>query len=174
MEVGLIIDFFKMYGWQLGLLAFSGIVLLGFLKKVGVFNKLKKEYRKYVFFGISAVLSIIACTAYLLIINKFEWVSYLVLCAMVFAVTYFGYGIYEHTEARWLWNKFIDLIVAGVKKLFCLIFVHKVNADKLTKEITKFGVDEAVKLAQELQNKVNEEKKKAEQEKQNTTPTISV
>lgn len=165
MEVGFIVDFFKMYGWQLGLLALSGMVLLGFLKKVGVFNKLKKEYRKYFFFGLSAVFSIIACTVYLLLINGFEWVSYLVLCGMVFVVTYFAYGIYEHTGARWLWNKLVDLVVLGVKKLFTLIFVHKVDAKKLTKEITKFGVEEAVKLAQELQIKVEEEKKKAEQEK---------
>lgn len=169
MEVGFIIDFFKMYGWQLGLLALSGMVLLGFLKKVGLFNKLKKEYRKYVFFGISAVLSIIACTVYLLLINGFEWVSYLVLCGMVFVVTYFAYGIYEHTGARWLWNKLIDLVVLGVKKLFTLIFVHKVDEKKLTKEITKFGFDETIKLLQEIQIKLDEEKRKAEQEKQTTT-----
>ena len=169
MEVGFIIDFFKMYGWQLGLLALSGMVLLGFLKKVGVFNKLKKEYRKYVFFGLSAVLSIIACTVYLLLINGFEWVSYLVLCGMVFVVTYFAYGIYEHTGARWLWNKLIDLVVLGVKKLFTLIFVHKVDEKKLTKEITKFGFDETIKLLQEIQIKLDEEKRKAEQEKQTTT-----
>ena len=169
MEVGFIVDFFKMYGWQLGLLALSGMVLLGFLKKVGLFNKLKKEYRKYVFFGISAVLSIIACTIYLLLINGFEWVSYLVLCGMVFVVTYFAYGIYEHTGARWLWNKLIDLVVLGVKKLFTLIFVHKVDEKKLTKEITKFGFDETIKLLQEIQIKLDEEKRKAEQEKQTTT-----
>ena len=169
MEVGFIIDFFKMYGWQLGLLALSGMVLLGFLKKVGVFNKLKKEYRKYVFFGLSAVFSIIACTVYLLLINGFEWVSYLVLCGMVFAVTYIGYGFYEHTPARWLWNKLIDLVVLGVKKLFTLIFVHKVDEKKLTKEITKFGFDETIKLLQEIQIKTEEEKRKAEQEKQTTT-----
>ena len=169
MEVGFIVDFFKMYGWQLGLLALSGMVFLGFLKKVGVFNKLKKEYRKYVFFGLSAVLSIIACTAYLLIMNSFEWISYLILCGMVFVVTYFGYGIYEHTGARWLWNKIVDLVVLGIKKLFCLIFVHKVDEKKLTKEITKFGFNETIKLLQEIQIKVEEEKRKAEQEKQTTT-----
>ena len=32
MEVNFIIDFFKNYGWQLGLLSLSGIVILGILK----------------------------------------------------------------------------------------------------------------------------------------------
>ena len=47
MEVNFILDFFKSYGWQLGLLSLSGIVILGFLKRLGVFKKLNEKYKKY-------------------------------------------------------------------------------------------------------------------------------
>lgn len=153
-----VVDFFKEYGWQLGLLALSGIVVLGFLKKIGVFKKLNDKYKKYVYFALSSVFSIIACTIYVLINKSFVLEPYLLMCLMVFVVTVVAYHIYEHIGLRWVWNKIVDFFVLCVKKLFCLIFVHKVSADKIKKEMLKFGVDEAIKVGQELKTELQNKK----------------
>ena len=93
-------EFFKNYGWQLTLLALSGIVVLGFLKWVGVFNKLKDTSKKYVYYALSCVLSIIACTIYILATKSFAWASYGILCGAVVGLTGAVYTIYENTDNK--------------------------------------------------------------------------
>ena len=61
MDFNVVLDFFKTYGWQLGLLSLSGIVVLGCLKWFGCFKKVNSKYKKYLYFGLSVVFSIIAC-----------------------------------------------------------------------------------------------------------------
>ena len=166
MEVNFIIDFFKNYGWQLGLLSLSGIVILGILKKIGVFNKLNDKHKKYVYSGISALLSIIACTIYILITSKFEIISYLTMCGLVIILTITTYHIYEHTGARWLWNKFFDLICNAIKKLFTLIFIHKLDSKKIKSEMTKYGIEASQTILNELMAEVEANKKLKEEKEQ--------
>lgn len=174
MEVKFILDFFKNYGWQLGLLSLSGIVILGLLKKIGVFKKLDEKYKKYVYSGISAVLSIVACTIYILITSKFEIISYLTMCGLVIVTTITAYHIYEHTGARWLWNKFMDIIWAGLKKLFTLIFIHKLDSKKIKSEMTKYGIEASQVVLNELIAEVEANKKLKEEKEQEaqTQPEI--
>ena len=47
MDFNVVLDFFKTYGWQLGLLSLSGIVVLGCLKWFGCFKKVNDKYKKY-------------------------------------------------------------------------------------------------------------------------------
>ena len=166
MEVKFILDFFKNYGWQLGLLSLSGIVILGFLKKVGVFKKLNEKYKKYVYSGISALLSIIACTIYILATSQFEIISYLTVCGLVIVSTITAYHIYEHTGARWVWNKFIDLLWVAIKKLFTLIFVHKLDSKKIKSEMAKFGIEASQTILNELVAEVEANKKLKEEKDQ--------
>ena len=166
MEVNFIIDFFKNYGWQLGLLSLSGIVILGILKKIGVFNKLNDKHKKYVYSGISALLSIIACTIYILITSKFEIISYLTMCGLVIILTITTYHIYEHTGARWLWNKLFDLICDAIKKFFTLIFVHKLDSKKIKSEMTKYGIEASQTILNELMAEVEANKKLKEEKEQ--------
>ena len=175
MEVKFILDFFKNYGWQLGLLSLSGIVILGFLKKVGVFKKLNEKYKKYVYSGISALLSIIACTIYILATSQFEIISYLTVCGLVIVSTITAYHIYEHTGARWVWNKFIDLLWVAIKKLFTLIFVHKLDSKKIKSEMAKFGIEASQTILNELVAEVEANKKLKEEKDQQpaTQPTTA-
>lgn len=175
MEVKFILDFFKNYGWQLGLLSLSGIVILGFLKKVGVFKKLNEKYKKYVYSGISALLSIIACTIYILATSQFEIISYLTVCGLVIVSTITAYHIYEHTGARWVWNKFIDLLWVAIKKLFTLIFVHKLDSKKIKSEMAKFGIEASQTILNELVAEVEANKKLKEEKGQQpaTQPTTA-
>lgn len=165
MEVNGIIKFFSTYGWKLGLLALSGILVLGFLKKVGVFKKLNPKCKKYVYFGLSAVFSIIACTIYLLATHSFQWIPYLILCGSIFGLTLVVYGIYENTGLRWLWNKVLDLLCTGIKKLFMLIFVHKVSADKVKEFLVDYGKEASEKLLQEVKQEIDERAKKEAEQK---------
>lgn len=95
LDLSMIPQFFKNYGWQLGALALSGILVLGFLKWIGVFKHINKTYKKYIYFGISCALSIAACTIYLLVENAFQWANYAILCLSVIALTSVSYNLYE-------------------------------------------------------------------------------
>lgn len=164
MDTGIVVEFFKNYGWQLGLLALSGIVVLGFLKKVGVFKKLNANYKKYVYFVLSCFFSIVSCLIYVLVVHSFEWVPFLTLCGGIIALTLVVYGIYENTGLRALWNKIFDLLLVGLKKLFVLIFVHKVNEKQVKKFLVEYGQEATATLIAEV-NKEIEENKKVEQPK---------
>lgn len=174
MEVKFILDFFKNYGWQLGLLSLSGIVILGLLKKIGVFKKLGDKYKKYVYSGISALLSIIACTIYILATSQFEIISYLTVCGLVIVSTITAYHIYEHTGARWLWNKFVDWLWDAIKKLFTLIFIHKLDSKKIKSEMAKYGIEASQTILNELMAEVEANKKLKEEEQQpaEAQPTV--
>lgn len=151
-----IIEFFVNYGAVLGLLAFSGMVLLGILKKCGVFKKVKEDYRKYVYFACSCVLSIIACTIYILAINSFEIVEYLIMCAGVISLTLTAYGIYENTGARVLWNKFVDFMIKVIKKLATL---GKVDKEKIKKALAELSLEELKEIEKQVEEKKAEESK---------------
>lgn len=138
MDYKMIGEFFKNYGWQLTLLALSGIVVLGFLKWVGVFNKLKDESKKYVYYALSCVLSIIACTIYILVTHTFAWASYGILCGAVIGLTGAVYTIYENTGLRKLWK---IVVLNNIARLFKLI-TNTIVTGTLTKErVKKLAID---------------------------------
>lgn len=139
MNYEMIGDFFKNYGWQLTLLALSGIVVLGFLKWIGVFNKVKAESKKYVYYALSCIFSIIACTIYILVTHTFAWASYGILCGAVVGLTGAVYTIYENTGLRKLWK---IIVLDNIARLFKLI-----NSTIVTGTLTK---DKVKKLAMEL------------------------
>lgn len=160
MNYNVIIDFFKTFGWQLFLLALSGIVVLGMLKWFGCFRKLKDEHKKYVYFALSCLFSIIACTIYLIVISNFHWISYLMLCIAVIGLTLVVYGIYEHIGLRTLWKKVLNLIAKAFKSICGAIISGTMSKDKLKKMAVGLGSEvltELVTVAKE-----NEEKAKVE------------
>ena len=131
-------EFFKNYGWQLTLLALSGIIVLGFLKWVGVFNKVKADVKKYVYYGLSCILSIVACTIYILATHTFAWASYGILCCVVIGVTGAVYIIYENTGLRKLWK---IVVLNNIARLFKLI-TNTIVTGTLTKErVKKLAID---------------------------------
>ena len=112
------------------------------------------------------MLSIIACTIYILITSKFEIISYLTMCGLVIVLTITTYHIYEHTGARWLWNKFFDLVCDAIKKLFTLIFIHKLDSKKIKSEMTKFGIEASQTILNELMAEVEANKNLKEEKEQ--------
>ena len=112
----MVLEFFKTYGWQLCLIACSGIFILGVLKAFGLFDKLPKEKRQYVFGGISTGISITGSAIYLLCTNGFEWVSFGVLAGTILVMNNALYTAYENYGFK-----------AIVKKIGQALLVHVYN-----------------------------------------------
>lgn len=106
----MIIEFFETYGWKLTLIALSGIVLLGVLKQFHIFDKVPKDYRKYIYAGISSALSILAAGLYLHFTSGFVWSTFGVTAVAIYGLNQFAYSLYENTGLR-----------AGLQKIGCAV-----------------------------------------------------
>lgn len=170
MNTELILEFFKDYGLNLSLLALSGMVILGCLKWFGCFKKINATYKKYIYFGISCTLSIIACTIYILCTKAFAWGSYLVLCGAVIGFTLAVYGLYENTGLRAAWKRLVLNNIARLFKwLMAAIVKGALTKDKLKKMAIELGSETLSEMVAEAktieeQKRLDEEQKKAQAE----------
>lgn len=120
-----IINFFSAYGWQMTVLAVSGIFLLGVLKSFKAFDWIRiyavegeektlqvdktKQVKKIVYTFISAALSVAACCVYLTIINT-ELTATLILTisGTVWSLNTIAYMLYENLGVRAVWKAFLN------------------------------------------------------------------
>lgn len=102
--------FMDTYGWQMALIAFIGIVILGVLKYANAFSKIEKEKRKPIYFIISIGFSLIATIIYLLIIGQFSVSYVLTVAPLIYAMNQTMYAFYETTTLRELVNKLLDVV----------------------------------------------------------------
>lgn len=120
-----IINFFSAYGWQMTVLAVSGIFLLGVLKSFKAFDWIRiyavdgeekilqvdktKQVKKIVYTFISAGLSVAACCVYLAIINT-ELTATLILTVSgtVWSLNTIAYMLYENLGVRAVWKAFLN------------------------------------------------------------------
>lgn len=138
MDYKMLWNFFDQYGFMLTMLALSGIVVLGFLKWVGVFKKVKDSHKKYVYYALSCLFSIIACTIYILVTKSFAWASYGILCGAVIGLTGAVYTVYENTGFRKLWKK---AILDNISKFFKMITSAIVSGTLTKDKIKKLAID---------------------------------
>jgi hypothetical protein len=120
-----IIKFFSAYGWQMTVLAVSGIFLLGVLKSVKAFDWIKiyttidgektinetktKQLKKIVYTVISAGLSIAACCVYLWIIDTQITIKLVfALGGTIWSMNTITYMLYENLGARAVWKAFLN------------------------------------------------------------------
>ena len=104
--------FLSTYGWQLAVIAFVGIVILGVLKYANAFSKIEKEKRKPIYFAISVGFSLIATLIYLLVIKQFNFEYYIGVATAIYALNQTMYAIYEQTKLRDLFIKILDFVKA--------------------------------------------------------------
>lgn len=153
MTADMVIKFFTEYGWQMTVLATSGIFLVGFIKSSGIFEKLGKA-KKYVYFALSSAASVVACTVYLFITNKFVWKDWAVTIACIIPYTLAIYGIYENTGLRGLFERLLFKPVKNlIGKLICLFLSRGANSDTVSALLSAFGrelVKEALSAAESL------------------------
>lgn len=107
--------FFINYGWQLGLIALGGVILLGILKYANAFSKIEKEKRKPIYFLFSIGFSLIATIIYLSVIGQFE-IGYLVTITLaIYMLNQTMYAVYEQTKLRDLLNKILNYLLGKLK-----------------------------------------------------------
>lgn len=96
----MIVQFITTYGWQIALISCGGIFLLGVLKFFGIFEKIEKDKRKYVYTAISASISTIASGVYLWCAGGFEWGAFGVLAGAIYTFNQAIYSMYETLGVR--------------------------------------------------------------------------
>ena len=107
MTLELFTNFVNVHGWQLALIAFAGVVLLGVLKYANVFAKIEKVKRKPIYFAISIGFSFIATVIYLLVIKQFDWSYLITVTTAVYTLNQAMYAVYETTTLRDLVSKIL-------------------------------------------------------------------
>lgn len=104
------------YGWQLGLIALVGVIILGILKYANAFSKIEKEKRKPIYFAFSIGFSLIATIIYLLYIDQFD-ISYVITITIaIYGINQTMYALYETTKLKDLVAMILDLIKAKYLK----------------------------------------------------------
>lgn len=107
----MILQFIRTYGWQLAVIACSGIVVLGVLKFFKVFNKIDKSKRKYLYAGISSALSILASGIYLWATGGFNWGGFGVIAGAIYTLNQAIYALYETIGLRALLKKMGSIFI---------------------------------------------------------------
>jgi hypothetical protein len=173
-----IINFFTAYGWQMTVLAVSGIFLLGVLKSVKAFDWIRiyavvgeektlqvdktKQVKKIVYTFISAGLSVVACCVYLTIINtKLTATLILTLSGTIWSMNTITYMLYENFGVRAVWKAFLNwakgLILSTTATIKEKIAAEKARAaaEKIAKDAEK-ATTEAQKAVVIVQNETSE------------------
>ena len=158
------IKFFSAYGWQMTVLALSGIFLLGVLKSVKAFDWIRiyavegeektlqvdktKQVKKIVYTFISAGLSVAACCIYLTIINT-ELTATLILTisGTIWSMNTITYMLYENLGVRAVWKAFLNWAKGLILSTTATI-KEKIAAEK-ARIAAKKAATEAQKTASE-------------------------
>lgn len=112
----MLVKFLIEYGWQLTLTACSGILALGILKVFHIFDGIEETKRKYFYAGISTLLSIMASSIYLIIVNEFESTRFFIISGAIFTLNQTIYAVYENTGLRACVRKIGHIIVKFIAK----------------------------------------------------------
>lgn len=112
----MILQFIVTYGWQLALIACSGIFVLGVLKFFNVFEKIEKPKRKYLYAGVSAGISILASGIYLAIVGEFAWSGFGVIAVAIYGINQAIYSSYENIGLRSALRKLGKLFIHFIAK----------------------------------------------------------
>lgn len=131
----MVYEFFMQYGWQLTLIAFSGIIILGILKFFNVFKKVEESKRKYVYAGVASGFSIVAAAIYLAAIQQFTAPAFLVAAVGIYALNQTLYSMYETYGLRVLLQKFGNFFIQ-------LVAGKQLNTAKKKIEDTELIIDD--------------------------------
>lgn len=99
---------------------------MGILKKFKAFDKINKDYRKYIYAAISSLFSIGASAVYLVVTKAFQWSSFGIAAVAIFALNQAIYSVYETYGIRALLRK--------VGSAFSKVLSHKKKSDSAVPE----------------------------------------
>lgn len=99
------IEFFNLYGLWLTVIAVAGVILLGILKYLRVFDKFSKGIRHLLYLLISVGVSVIGSIVYLACEHSLDIEYILSLALAIFALNQIAYTVYNTTPLRSLLKK---------------------------------------------------------------------
>ena len=105
-----LLNFLRLYGWQLALIALAGIIILGVLKYCNVFSKFDEKIRHVFYLLISVGISIIGSIIYLACVGSLTVEFAFAVAAAILALNQTFYAIYSCTDLKTLIAKLIDWI----------------------------------------------------------------
>ena len=105
-----LLNFLRLYGWQLALIALAGIIILGVLKYCNVFSKFDKKIRHVFYLLISVGISIIGSIIYLACVGSLTVEFAFAVAAAILALNQTFYTIYSNLSLKELFLKLIDWI----------------------------------------------------------------
>ena len=105
-----LLNFLRLYGWQLALIALAGIIILGVLKYCKVFSKFDEKIRHVFYLLISVGISIIGSIIYLACVGSLTVEFAFAVAAAILALNQTFYTIYSNLSLKELFLKLIDWI----------------------------------------------------------------
>lgn len=165
--VELIVDYVVKFGWQLALIALSGVIILSVLKECKVFGKLNKGVRHILYLVISVVLSASGSAIYLVCMKQFAVAFYFVIVGALFALNQTWYGIISSTPiGKWMhqvWTGAVNYVKSGKAKDD--IDKIKDNPEGTVKDLSKEEQKEIIKeeasnIVEDIKEIINEVKDK--------------
>lgn len=158
MDMNVISNFLTNYGWQIALLALSGILVVGFLKLVKAFDWIKvyttqqdgtkvlnetktKHVKKFIYYALNCIISVSVCTIYVYFMRGIEIgdLNYWgVMVASVIAYSTTIYAVYENFGIRTL----CQIIGNGIKTAFSNV-TKSISAGKTSKKDIQQAINDA-------------------------------
>lgn len=132
-----LLNFLRLYGWQLALIALAGIIILGVLKYCNVFSKFDKKIRHVFYLLISVGISIIGSIIYLACAGSLTVEFAFAVAAAILALNQTFYAIYSCTDLKTLIAKLIDWVKGLVTSGKGQEIVEEITDGKTEEETTE-------------------------------------
>lgn len=132
-----LLNFFRLYGWQLALIALAGIIILGVLKYCKVFSKFDEKIRHVFYLLISVGISIIGSIIYLACVGSLTVEFAFAVAAAILALNQTFYAIYSTTTLKDLVAKLIDWIKGLITSGKGQEIVEEITDGKTEEETTE-------------------------------------
>lgn len=153
MTADMVFKFFENYGWIMTVLAASGIFVVGVMKSLGIFSKIPKAIKKYLYFACACVVSVISCTIYMCATKTFVWSNWGIMIGCIIAFTISLYGLYENTGMRALITKiFFRPTKNLVQNIHKMLMTNSMSKEKLLKIAQEMGSDVFEEVVNEIKS----------------------
>lgn len=132
-----LLNFLRLYGWQLALIALAGIIILGVLKYCNVFSKFEEKIRHVFYLLISVGISIIGSIIYLACVGSLTVEFAFAVAAAILALNQTFYTIYSNLSLKELFLKLIDWIKGLISGSKGQEIVEEITDGKTEEETTE-------------------------------------
>ena len=107
----LLLQFFANYGLAIGLIALTGVIVLGVLKYCKVFEKIENDSIRHIIYCVCSVaFTLIGITIYLLCSKAWDTTFFFTLVPVIWALNQTMYNIFKVTKLNELAVMVLDIV----------------------------------------------------------------